>query len=595
MKLSLLPWLAVLLLPLVVSVRAAIPTPSTTAPWTVDELRAGMKGEVWTVFEGTEPEPFSVEVSGVIRNALGPGKAMILCRLTDPRVQAMGAVAGMSGSPLYIEGRLAGALSYQVQRFETVRYAGFTPAADLAEVAQKLSATPLTPMPMNQGEKIARVSTLADGVQPLTPVFSVAGLSPAVAELFSDQFRAMGLATSVLGGYTSGSGASSDAAREPGSGSDDEITSLRPGEAVAVALALGDITIAGTGTVSLVDGNRITAFGHPMLGLGEVALPLCSAEIVAILPSNLSSFKVSNTGPVIGTLLQDRLSAVAGELGSGPPMIPVEVQTPQRTLRFSTLRHAQLAPMITAAGVSQAVLGSNDAGLTEGFRISTRIVYSGLEPIETDLLYAGPQGFAAGMAEFLQRLNASLQNPFEKTFPERVSIKVDPLPARPWAYLDQVYPSATRVRPGETLSIDLVGRDHQGDALKSRVEIAVPESWIGQSLELVIMNGRDLDQATGQASTLTATDVRSFATYLEALRTNRRPDGLYIAVVEKASALIDQNARVIEMPGSIDRITRGSPNSRYARQDLSVPLWETRVFPDRLINASVRRTFSVVE
>src|SRR3954464_6134811 len=103
----------------------------------LDELKPGQQGVVWTVFRGTEPEPFAVEVTGVLRNALGPGKSLILCQLTDPRVQNMGAVAGMSGSPLYIEGRLAGALSYQIQRFETVRFAGFTPAADLSEVRDK--------------------------------------------------------------------------------------------------------------------------------------------------------------------------------------------------------------------------------------------------------------------------------------------------------------------------------------------------------------------------------------------------------------------------------------------------------------------------
>ncbi len=101
------------------------------------DLRAGQHGEVWTVFSGTKPEAFSVEVTGVVLNALGPGKSLILCQLTDPRVQNMGAVAGMSGSPLYIDGKLAGALSYQIQRFETGRHAGFTPAEDLVEVRDK--------------------------------------------------------------------------------------------------------------------------------------------------------------------------------------------------------------------------------------------------------------------------------------------------------------------------------------------------------------------------------------------------------------------------------------------------------------------------
>ena len=114
--------------------------PATQEIFPLDELKAGQHGEVWTVFRGTQPEPFAVEVTGVVRNALGPGKSLILRELTDPRVQHMGAVAGMSGSPLYIDGKLAGALSYQIQRFETVRHAGFTPAADLVEVQTKMAA-----------------------------------------------------------------------------------------------------------------------------------------------------------------------------------------------------------------------------------------------------------------------------------------------------------------------------------------------------------------------------------------------------------------------------------------------------------------------
>src|SRR5437868_14880137 len=126
-------------LSLVVLSRAFAAAPTSGAVIGIDDLKAGQHGEVWTVFRGTEPEPFAVEVTGVVRNALGPGKALILCQLTDPRVQNMGAVAGMSGSPLYIGGKLAGALSYQIQKFETVRYAGFTPAADLAEVKERAS------------------------------------------------------------------------------------------------------------------------------------------------------------------------------------------------------------------------------------------------------------------------------------------------------------------------------------------------------------------------------------------------------------------------------------------------------------------------
>jgi len=572
-----------------VSTRAA-EQPLHAEPMPLNELKAGMKGEVWTVFQGNRPEPFAVEVTGVIRNAVGPGKALILCRLTDPRVQGMGAVAGMSGSPLYIDGRLAGALSYQVQRFETVRYAGFTPVDDLAEVAGKVDLSPFTPSPLG-GEitNVTKRAGMAEPFQALTPVFSLTGLSPTVAELFAPQFRSLGLSTTTLGGSTSSAG---DGAVF---GSGDAPATLNPGEAVAVALAVGDITIAGTGTVSTVNGTRVTAFGHPMLGIGDVALAMCAAEIVAILPSNLNSMKVSNTGKIIGTLLQDRLSAVAGELGPGPAMIPIEVATPRRTLRFSSVRHLQLVPLVVAMGVTQAVVSSNDAGFNEGFRVSTRVTFAGEEPLESSMLYAGPQGFAAGLEEFLQKLNATLQNPFEKIFPDTIAVTVEPLKNRPWAYLDQFQPSLTRAQAGDSVAFSFTGRDHQGAALNETVRCDVPTSWVGRSLELVVMNGRELDRLTGQAATLVSTDLRSFAAYLSALRATRQPDGLYVAVVERANALLDQNNRLVDAPGSIERITQGNTNTRYGRQNIAVSLWEDRVFADRLMSANVKRSFSVNE
>src|SRR6185436_17642757 len=305
----------------------------------------------------------AVEVTGVLRNALGPGKALILCQLTDPRVQNMGAVAGMSGSPLYIDGKLAGALSYQIQRFETVRYAGFTPAADLSEVKERASQPP--------NSHLVATPPSDSAYRALQPVFTLGGLSPAVSDLFAPRFAALGLNAFALGGSTQGSSGStapdSASAKLQTPNSELKSPALRPGGAVSVALATGDITLAGTGTVSRVDGQHITAFGHPMLSMGEVALPMCAAEIITILPSQMQSVKIANTGAIIGTITQDRLSAVSGSLGAGPEMTNVEVTvTPAhgaaRTLKFSVARQQQLTPVIVAAGVSQAILGSNDAG-----------------------------------------------------------------------------------------------------------------------------------------------------------------------------------------------------------------------------------------
>lgn len=563
-------------------VGAALGQPTDAPALPLDELKPGMTGTVWTVFQGTEPEPFAVEVTGVLRNALGPGKSLIVCRLTDPRVQQMGAVAGMSGSPLYIEGRLAGALSYQIQRFETVRYAGFTPAADLAEVGDRAVNGP-------PADLIATTATESP-FKTLQPVFTLGGLSPAVADLFAPRFAALGLNASALGGSTQSASDVPSAAP----------VVLRPGSAVGVALATGDITLAGTGTVSTVNGRQITAFGHPMLSLGDVALPMCAAEIVAILPSQMQSVKIANTGAVIGTINQDRLSAVSGTLGAGPAMTEVEVTVNTqrgagRKLRFSVVRQQQLTPALVAAGVSQAILGSNDAGLANGFRVSSNVSFPADQRLSFHTLYSGPQGFAQGLNDFVQGLSANLQNPYAKTFPDHVAFTVEPLDDNPTVTLDQFQLSRTTAQAGETLQVTLAWRNWQGDARRETVELPVDPAWVGKQLEVILAPGRVLDELTGRPRVIPAAELRSFEAYLAAMRDDRPTDGVCIAVVEKTSLFSDQTVATPETPGSIERIARASDESRFRRRDALLPLWERHLLPGKLLTAIIRRPLNVVE
>ena len=550
----------------------------------LDELKAGQRGEVWTVFRGTEPEPFAVEVTGVVRNALGPGKSLILCELTDPRVQKMGAVAGMSGSPLYIEGKFAGALSYQIQRFETVRYAGFTPAVDLVEVQSKVGRGLPATTP-------TATTSLDSPYQPLQPVFTLSGLSPAVADLFAPRFAALGLAATALGGSVG----SSSNSQSPMS-----VSPLAAGSAVAVALSTGDITLAGTGTVSRVDGRHVTAFGHPMLSLGEVALPMCAAEIVAILPSTMQSIKVANTGVVIGTITQDRLSAVSGLLGSGPAMTDVEVtvnarHAAPRTLHFSVARQPQLTPLIVAAGVTQAIMGANDAGFSNGFRLTSDIRFPAAEKLATLTLYSGPQGFTQGLNEFVQSLAANLQNPYAKTFPDRVAFSVEPLEENPTVILDLFQLSRTTVRGGETVQVTLAWRNFQGAAHRETINLPINPAWTGRRLEVILAPGRALDELTGRPRVIAAAELRSFAAYLAVLRDDRPTDGLCLALVEQTELFSDQAIATPEAPGSIERIARGADETRFRTRAALLPLWERHVLPGKLSSAILRRPLQVVD
>ena len=572
---------------------------------TLDELKPGQRGEVWTVFRGTEPEPFAVEVTGVIRNALGPGKSLIVCELTDERVQKMGAVAGMSGSPLYIEGKLAGALSYQIQRFETVRYAGFTPSADLVEVREKVVAAASTspkssvigissPQPQSPVTPLSSFGA-SSGATPLQPAFTLTGLNPAVAELFAPRFAALGLATTALGGSTQSSTTSglSPSASAPSA-------PLRAGSAVAVAVATGDITLAGTGTVSRVDGNRITAFGHPMLSLGEVALPMCASEIVTILPSAMSSVKMANTGEVIGTISQDRLSAVSGTLGPGPAMTQVEVTVAplgaaSRTLRFAVVRQTQLTPVVIAAGLTQAIMGANDAGFSNGFRLRGNLTFPASQVLKTQAIYAGPQGFAQGLNEFVQNLAANLQNPYEKTFPDRVSFNVEPLAENPTIVIEQFQLSRASARAGDTVQATLAWRDFQGAAHREIINLPISAKWAGKPLEVLLAPGRAVDELTGRPRLISASELRSFSSYISAIGDDRPNDGLCLAIVEATELFSDQMVATPDAPGSIERIARASDETRFRKRNALLPLWESHVLPGKLTGTVVRRPLRIFE
>jgi hypothetical protein len=565
--------------------------PGPAPVMTLDELQPGMKGEVWTVFQGTQPEPFHVEVTGVVRNALGPGKSLILCQLTDERVQKMGAVAGMSGSPLYINGRLAGALSYQVQKFETVRYAGFTPVADLIEVSRKSDQTIANQAGTTHGSLARRTSdsALGDALQPLTPVFTFGGLAPQVLDWLAPQFSALGMRVTGLGGQMTAA-ASTLAETRP----------LQPGDAVAVAVTSGDITLAATGTVSYVEGDRVVAFGHPMMGLGEVDLPMARAEIVAILPSNLNSLKVANTGAIIGTINQDRLSAVAGELGPVPAMMPVEIEIARpgettQTLRFTAARHPQLTPLVIGAGAAQAVMGSNEAGLTNGVRIQADFVFPNGESVPTFRLLSGPQGIAQGLNDFVRDITAVLQNPYESTFPSGIKVKVSPLSANPTATLESVQLSRSVLAPGQALEVTIGWRDYQGAPAQETIAIPVSADWQGKTLEVVVANGVTLDQLTGRANNITSAQLRSFSALLDVVRQYREPDGLYVAVVEGTRLFIDQASSTRELPGSFERIARQSDDTRYLTRAALAPLWETRRLDGRIVTTTVRRPFRVAD
>ncbi|MDR1146932.1 MAG: sporulation protein SpoOM, partial [Verrucomicrobiales bacterium] len=347
----------------------------------VSELTPGMRGKTLTVMQGTEIVELETEILGVWKNALAPGKDLIVARLVDEKTKLTGAVHGMSGSPLYIDGKLVGALSRRLGMFEKDGHCGFTPIEDMLDVGKRMAADDdLKPFPWSAGQD----GTLTPQVKPagdyLALPLSISGWNERLRELLEPLFPADGLFVPLAGG-----GAAAGAV---------EGAPIAPGSPLAVVLMSGDIDVAGTGTVTAVDDDEVLAFGHPMLGVGAVEFPFARAEIISTLPSYYYPHKISNTGQLAGTLKQDRLSAVAGNLGKLPALAAYEIQRKHNgerrpTWRGQMVKDYRLAPMLVLILAAVALDGGQDYSYHATLRLKGEIVFEGLPPVKLDGIYSG--------------------------------------------------------------------------------------------------------------------------------------------------------------------------------------------------------------
>jgi hypothetical protein len=287
-------------------------------------------------------------------------------------------------------------------------------------------------------------------------------------------------------------------------------------------------------------------------------------------------------------------------LGAGPDMTDVEVVVssrngPSKKLQFSVARQEQLTPVLVATGVTQAILGSNDAGLSKGFLLRSDIQFPAKPTLASRTLYAGPQGFQQGLNQFVQDLAQNLQNPYEKTFPKRVVFTVEALDQNPAVTLELFQLSRSTARGGDVVQATLAWRDYQGESRRQTVDIPIDPAWTGRTLEVVLAPGSVLDTMSGRSPVISAAQLRSFDAYLAALRDERAADGLCLAVVEKTRLFTDQTSATPDAPSSIERIARAADEARFNQVDAFVPLWETHVLDGKLSTANLHRPLRVVE
>jgi hypothetical protein len=468
----------------------------------VSQIHAGMRGVAYTVFEGVKPESMDVEVLGVLHNVNGPKGDIILVRLHGQKVEYTGVVAGMSGSPVYVEGKLAGALAFRIGEFSKEPIAGVTPIADMLEIsaldrspAEQTSAVkPAMNTVTGKTASPGEASTLPVGTQdfanylkPIETPLVFNGFSEQAIQLFAGQFASAGIVPVMGAGSVS-----NDKQPEP----------IEAGSAISAVLVRGDMNIEATCSVTYVDAQRLLACGHPLLQFGSVDLPMNKAEVLATLASPMNAFKIVNTTEPVGTFVQDRHTGIMGVFDRQPEMIPVALSihssTGVKQFHYEVLNNPKLTPVALMVTVFNALHGVNEFGEEITYQVAGSIGVKGFPEVTMRNMFAPVEGgqpaamqAAISLGERFERI---YDNPYNAPAIAGVKLDFDLVRERRWARLESARTNVTEARPGDDITIETVLAPYRGERIVRQIPVKIPTSASKGTLRILVSDGDTLDR-----------------------------------------------------------------------------------------------------
>ena len=450
-----------------------------TSLFPLNEVKPGMRGTGRTVFSGNQIQEFQVEILGVLDN-VGPKQSLVLARLSGGPLDHTGVMQGMSGSPVYINGRLLGAVAMAFP-FSKDPIAGIRPIQDMMTVPTapaSVSSNPVQRAALSLDERdltrgFARPEPASGGegrmIDIATPV-SFGGFSRATLETFAPQLRALGLEPRQ--GITSGS----DIGGRMGNPAD-----LKPGSMISVQLMAGDLSVGADGTVTHIDGHRIYAFGHRFLAVGPTALPFARAEVITLLPNLNTSFKLSAAKEWMGTIYQDRDTAVAGELGKRAALVPVSISISRagrqiESYQMQMVNDSLLSPLLLQMAVYSAIDATERTVGAASLRVSGELDFRNASaPVRLNNTYSSDNGSAAQVSlSAAVPLAYVLQSGFETLQLNRVALRVEVSDQKKQYNIDSVAASRREVHPGEKLQLQVIFTGQNGAETTRHVEYEVP-------------------------------------------------------------------------------------------------------------------------
>ena len=554
----------------------------------IGEIKPGMVGVGRTVFDGAELGEFKVKIIGVLRNIQGPKRDLILAKLEGGPLAKTGVAAGMSGSPVYIDGRLIGAVGYSIGAFPTEAIAGITPIEEMKDAAAMSTRRtgeaarielPITPESLGAalrhsyqrlapfaaraadvqsiGLSAAEGGQLATMLRPIATPLLMSGFEPETVARLTAVFTEAGFAP-VAGGAAGGRASGAELAALNGP--------LREGDAIGVSLVGGDLEMGATGTITHIDGDKVYAFGHPFFNLGPSELPITRAYVHAMLPSLMSSFKISSMGDVIGTLRQDRATAIAGTLGKGPATVPMTVtlrskrggDTTTRTFKFQIGTDQTFTPLLSYITLFNTLTGYERGFGTATFALKGAARVKGHADVAFEDIFAGDAPALAAATSIGGPLTMLLANDREKVTIESLDFTVDASETPLLATIERVWIDELRPRAGRTVPVKVLTRSYRGEEKISTIDVAIPVNVSGP-LSVLVTDGRQLN-ALEQREMRRTLQPHSVAQMIRVLNETRRNNRIYVRVLTGAPGAVVRGEALTSLPPSVLSVLEADRN-----------------------------------
>jgi hypothetical protein len=577
--------------------------PSDARLFQLDELRPGMKGIARTVFAGSETQEFGVEILGVLPGFPGPHQSAIIARLSGSNVEKTGVFAGMSGSPVYIDGRLVGAIAFSFP-FSREPIAGITPIKEMLDIFEKgtggetqksreprpvsfaqLAATewkPTLPRPAVTG--VPLIAPVAAGSplvalmgQQMTPIATpvvFGGISQETLSLFSTPLMANGLLpVSGVGGA---------AAITPLAPVTEK--TLLPGTSVSVQLVRGDYSIAASGTVTFRDGDRIYAFGHPFLSLGSSDMPMTEASVVTVISNVNNSFKLAVPGQMVGSISQDRATGVYGQLSVAPKMIPVKInlhtsRDRTETYSYEIANDSFLTPLLLNITIFNTITSSERALGESTITIKGEIKVKGQQSVTVDRRFSAGNAAMLASASVAVPAASLLGSGFDDVEISGVTLDVASTDTKYTAALERISLDRTEVRRGENVEIQAYVRTESGKQFVQRIPIQIPSDLPTGQLLIFVGDGGALQEGSSAKVFV----PRDLGQLVSAINKVKKGDRLYVKLFRiTPGAVIGTNELPNLPPSMVATLNSDRTSGGYTPMALS-PIYEMELPPAEFV------------